>query len=151
MPVIGSGDVTSSPGTGDSTRMRGVTPSKSPRSTPSAGTPSPPRASTGVPSMLMSTASTVSNWVSVNTTCAALSCMDRLPPPDSNSPLRSTAAVPSATAMSSSSVPSGISLTCPISVSMPCGPSSSDSIAPRATAGLATMRPAVAIVSLAAK
>ena len=113
--------------------------------------PSPPMASTASPSSSMLTVSTVSNWVRVNTTSATRSCMERLPPPDSNAPERSTVASPSTMSTPSSSVPSGISVVMPMSVSNASGPAKSSVSAPRATAGASTVRPAVPTYSFQAK
>src|SRR5688572_1823664 len=91
--------------------------------------PSPEKTSTGSPSSLKSTPSTVGNWSSVQTTCPSRRNIASDPQPDSNSEVRSTVAIPSSIVSPRSCVPWGTAVPTPVSASKEAGPSRSASSA----------------------
>ena len=126
MPVRVNGLATTAPTPGDSTKIGGSKSRQSARVwAPSSTTPSPPSASTGSPSSRNSTERTVGYRVSVYTTCATRAVIERLPPPEANSPERSTRAVVPSMVSPSRRVPAGMVVPRPAACSDPVGPASS--------------------------
>ena len=103
----------------------------------STGTPSPPIAVTWRPSTRKAMRRTDGKAVSVATTCAMREVIESDPPPEENSPERSTLAVPPKMSRSNSRVPEGIAVLSPTERSSAAGPARRARIAAAPMRGVA--------------